>query len=85
MKSVEQYEARLFEARDLQSLLEGAGFKEVKIRPLGHLANSLAFKDERLKQFVQEHHETLVRLFLELSDHLKLETAWHLFVTARRE
>jgi hypothetical protein len=84
VRSVERYEARLFEAQELQKMLEEAGFRDVEFRPLGHLANSLAFKDEELKEFVQIHRENLVRLFIELSEHLKLETAWHLFVTARR-
>lgn len=85
MESVERYEARLFEARELQQMLEGAGFQDVEFRPLGHLANSLAFENQELREFVMAHRENLVRLLLELSDHLKLETAWHLFVTARRE
>ena len=83
--SVERYEARLFEAQDLQKMLEGVGFQDVEFHPLGHLANSLAFENQELGEFVKAHRENLVRLFLELSDHLRLETAWHLFVTARRE
>lgn len=85
VRSVEHYEARLFEAQELQKMLQRAGFQDVEFRPLGHLANSLAFEDEELKEFVRTHRETLVRLFLELSDHLQLETAWHLLVTAKRE
>ncbi len=84
VEKVEQYEARQFEPHELHSLLEEIGFHDVTIRPLGHLANSLAFEDGELKEFVREHRQTLVRLFLELSEHLKLETAWHLFVTAKR-
>lgn len=84
VRSVEQYGARLFEAQELRKMLERAGFQDVEFRPLGHLANSLAFEDEELKEFVRTHRENLVRLFLELSDHLRLETAWHLFVTAKR-
>ncbi len=84
VENVERYEARQFEPHKLHSLLEKIGFHDVTIRPLGHLANSLAFEDGELKEFIREHRETLVRLFLKLSEHLKLETAWHLFVTAKR-
>lgn len=78
------HEARLFEAQELRALLEELGFQDVTISPLGHLANSLAFDDQVLKDFVRDYTETLVRLFFELSDHLKLETAWHLFASAKK-
>lgn len=84
VENAERYEARQFEPHELHSLLEEIGFHDVTIRPLGHLANSLAFDDKVLRDFVRKHRETLVRLFLELSEHLKLDTAWHLFALAKK-
>ncbi len=82
--SVCQYEARLFGPRELRALVEQTGFEQVEITPLGHLANSLAFEDGELREFVRTNRDALCRLYLDLSKHFRLETAWHLFVTGVR-
>ena len=82
--SEKRYEGRLFEPRELTELLRGARFRDVRIIPLGHLAYSLGWKDENIRRFVSASRKDLSKLILRLSEHLRPETALHLFITASR-
>ncbi|MBI4415797.1 MAG: class I SAM-dependent methyltransferase [Euryarchaeota archaeon] len=82
--SVEQYEGRLFRAGELKELLEAARFKDVRVTPLGHLAYTLGFADDSTQRFARKHRRPLSKLYLQLADHFRLETAWHLLVRAVR-
>ena len=82
--SVERYEGRLFRPQELARLVEESGFKDAKITPLGHLAYTLGFADKAVREFTRKHRRTLSKLYLQLADHLRPETALHLFVSAVR-
>ena len=79
-----RYEARLFRPEELREMATAAGFHDVQITPLGHLAYTLGWKDKRLKRLASANRRWLSQLTLKLSDHLRPETALHLFVTASR-
>jgi ubiquinone/menaquinone biosynthesis C-methylase UbiE len=82
--SVERYEARLFRPADVKRLLRDAGFRDIRLTPLGHLAH-LSWKDDPdLRRLVRTHRASLPKLAVGLADHLKPETALHWFVTARK-
>ena len=82
--SVERFEARLFRPQQLIRLVEQAGFREVNVVPLGHLAYTLGFADKGLRKFARNHRRELSRLYLRLRGHFRLDTALHLFVSAKR-
>ena len=82
--SVERFEGRLFRPQQLIRLVEQAGFREVNVVPLGHLAYTLGFADKRLREFARSRGRDLSRLYLQLGSHFRLDTALHLFVSAKR-
>ena len=84
VESIAQHEARLFRPREIAELVERTGFRNVQITPLGHLAYATAPRNKRLKDFIARNRSELSRLTVVLADHLRPETALHLFVTASR-
>jgi SAM-dependent methyltransferase len=79
-----RFEGRLFRPRELTELLREAGFRDVRVIPLGHLAYSQGWKNKKLQRIVSSKRRELSELMLALSEHLRPETALHLFVTASR-
>lgn len=82
---VETYGARLFRPRDLRALAQRAGFSDVRITPLGHMAHGLWVEDPELRAFVRKNRRYLARLALALEGQLRVEKALHLFLTGTRE
>lgn len=79
-----RYEARLFRPRELIALVEAAGFSDVRVTPLGHAAYTRGLGDRRTRLSASANRKWLSRILLQLADHLRPETALHLFVTAAR-
>ncbi len=79
-----EYEARQFRPRELEVLLEETGFEDVRIRPLGHLSYALSSAEAELREFISRQRNRLSELYLLLDNHIRVETALHLFVTASR-
>lgn len=81
---MERYEASLFRPADVRRLLRHAGFRNVRLTPLGHLAYLLTSRDKELRRLLRSQRNSLPSLSVGLADHLKEKTALHLFVTADR-
>lgn len=79
-----RYEARLFREGELRDLVRRAGFRDVEVTPLGHLAYAQRSKDEEVAGFLAANAHVLSKLYLSLGKHMRPETALHLFVTAKR-
>ncbi len=84
IKAEAEYETRLFRPQELETMLEETGFEDVRIRPLGHLSYALSSADSELTEFLSRYKNQLSKLYLLLGDHVRIETALHLFATASR-
>ena len=82
--AVIRHEARLFRATELRAALQRKGFREIRITPIGHMAYLLWGDDARLRRYVRGHRERIANVAIALADHLRMDTALHLFVVARR-
>lgn len=80
--------ARYFTPEDLVRMLSDAGFQDISVHPLGHMCEVTILRDLQypwLSEFIRKNRDSFCLLEKLLSDHLSLMTAWHLFVTARKE
>jgi len=82
--TVIRHEARLFRATEVNAMLKRRGFQDVSITPLGHLAYLLWKDDARLRRYVRGHREQISNVALALADHLRMDTALHLFAIAKK-
>jgi ubiquinone/menaquinone biosynthesis C-methylase UbiE len=82
--SLERYEARLFRPGAVKRLVQDAGFHDIRLTPLGHLAHVPWKDDPDLRRLIRAPLASLPKLALGLADHLKPETALHWFVTAKK-
>jgi len=84
----EEFHANYFTPQDLVELLSAAGFSDVSIHPLGHICEVTILRRLRypgLSDLIRKNRDSFCLLEKVLSDHLRLETAWHLFAVAKKE
>lgn len=79
-----RYEARLFTPPELRALAEGAGFRRIRVVPLGHFAHALRNEIPHLRRFARRNAAILSELAVVLADHLRPQTALHLMLLAKK-
>ena len=81
---VEQMHARYFPEPTLRRLAEDAGLSTIQIVPLGQMYRLLMGDNKELRQFAVRNRRALSRLTIELRDHFKVSSGFHLMLMGSR-
>jgi ubiquinone/menaquinone biosynthesis C-methylase UbiE len=80
----ERMHARYFSGQTLRRLATRAGFSEIEVVPLGQLYRVLRSADAATRKFVVRNRRTLSRIVIELRDHFKIGSGFHVMLIGAR-
>ncbi|MFZ3355731.1 MAG: class I SAM-dependent methyltransferase [Thermoplasmata archaeon] len=81
---VEQMHARYFPESTLRRLAGRAGLSNIQIIPLGQMYRILMVDNKALYEFAVRNRRALSRLAIELRDHFKVSSGFHLMLMGTR-
>lgn len=81
---IERMHARYFSGSTLRRLATRAGFSGIEVVPLGQLYRVLRNADAATRKFVVRNRRILSRIVVELRDHFKIGSGFHVMLVGAR-
>ncbi|MGA9043521.1 MAG: methyltransferase domain-containing protein [Thermoplasmata archaeon] len=81
---IERMHARYFSGAALRRLATRAGFSGIEVVPLGQLYRILRNADAATRKFVVRNRRILSRIVIELRDHFKIGSGFHVMLVGAR-